>query len=222
MTDLKNIKAVFFDFDDTLGDREQYAYDTFYTILKNCCDIDDPIEFEAIMQDVMIWDEQGNIYKNHIKQMLLRKYHITLPYDDFTQYWTSVQWKSSVPFQDTIPTLETLSKKYKLGVITNGDSTGQRNKIRQAGLSEFFNEENMIVSGDYGYHKPDVRLFEKAMEKLQVKPEESVYIGDIFANDVLGAYRAHMTPIWIWTHGNRKCTADVIKIHKISDLLKIL
>lgn len=222
MRDYTNIKAIFFDFDDTLGNRELYAYDTFYTILKECCDIEDEIEFEAIMQDVMIWDEQGNIYKDHIRNMLYKKYHITLPCEDFTKYWTSMQWKSSVPFKDTISTLQTLSKKYKLGVITNGDSIGQRNKIRQAGLNVFFNEENTIVSGDYGFHKPDTRLFQAAMQKLDVLPNESVYVGDIFANDVLGAYRAHMHPIWIWTHGNRKCTAAIERITKISDLLEIL
>ena len=157
--DFKNIKAVLFDFDDTLGHRESYAYDTFYRLLKSCTDFEDEMELEAILQDVMIWDEQ---------------------------------WKASVPFPDTISTLEQLQKKYKLGIITNGDSTCQRNKIQQAGLSHFFDESNVIVSGDYGYHKPDTRLFTAALEKLNVKAEESVFVGDIFANDIIGAYRANM------------------------------
>ena len=64
--DFKNIKAVLFDFDDTLGHRESYAYDTFYRLLKSCTDFEDEMELEAILQDVMIWDEQGNIHKQHI------------------------------------------------------------------------------------------------------------------------------------------------------------
>ena len=39
--DFKNIKAVLFDFDDTLGHRESYAYDTFYRLLKSCTDFED-------------------------------------------------------------------------------------------------------------------------------------------------------------------------------------
>lgn len=220
--DFKNIKAVLFDFDDTLGHRESYAYDTFYRLLKSCTDFEDEMELETILQDVMIWDEQGNIQKQHIVDMLKKKYDITLPCADFKKWWNEEQWKASVPFPDTISTLEQLQKKYKLGIITNGDSTCQRNKIQQAGLSQFFDESNVVVSGDYGYHKPDTRLFTAALEKLNVRAEESVFVGDIFANDIIGAYRAYMKPIWIWTHGERKCTADVTMIHKISDLLKIL
>ena len=72
--DFKNIKAVLFDFDDTLGHRESYAYDTFYRLLKSCTDFEDEMELETILQDVMIWDEQGNIQKQHIVDMLKKKY----------------------------------------------------------------------------------------------------------------------------------------------------
>lgn len=222
MTDFSNMKAVFFDFDDTLGNREEYAYDTYYNILKENTNIQDEIEFEAILQDVMIWDEHGNIYKDHITDMLKKKYNIVLPYDNFLEYWNSVQYKSSVPFQDTLHTLDVLSKKYKLGIITNGNSEGQRNKIKQAGLLEYFNEDNIVVSGDYGFHKPDTRLFIEASKKLDVDIHDCVYVGDIFANDVLGAYKSGMKPIWIWSHGNRKCSANITRISKISDILNIL
>lgn len=222
MIGFSNVKAVFFDFDDTLGNREEYAYDTFYRILKENTDIKDPVEFEAILQDVMIWDEHGNIFKDHITDMLKKKYDIDLPYDDFTKYWNSEQWKACVPFQETRDTLNALKKKYKLGIITNGDSEGQRNKIKQAGVFDYFEEENIIVSGDYGFHKPDTRLFVEASKKVNEDIHECVYVGDIFANDVLGAYRSGMKPIWIWTHGHRKCSVDITRISKISELLEIL
>lgn len=222
MTDFSNVKAVFFDFDDTLGNREVYAYDTWYEILKDNCDIEDEIEFESIIQDVMIWDEQGNIYKDHIKQMLKDKYNIDLPYEDFKEYWNSVLWKKSEAFNDTFKTLTVLKNDYKLGIITNGPSVGQRNKIKQAGLLDYFKEENIIVSGDYGFNKPDERLFIEASKKVNEDIHDCVYVGDIFANDVLGAYRSGMIPIWIWTHGYRKCNAYITRISKISDLLDIL
>ena len=44
------MKAVFFDFDDTLGNREIYAYRCYKDILKAHCHIEDPIEFEAVLQ----------------------------------------------------------------------------------------------------------------------------------------------------------------------------
>lgn len=218
----EKIKAVFFDFDDTLGDRDRYAYDCYRDILKENCDIQDPVLFEAVLQDCMLWDEKGNINHNHCKEMLKKKYQIELPCEDFTPYWDARLWKYCVPFPDTVETLTYLEKKYMLGIITNGPSDGQHKKIHQAGLDRFFSEESITVSGDYGFAKPDVRLFQAAMDKMHVKPDACVYVGDIFANDVLGAYRAGMHPVWIWTAGERKCMADIPVIHHISDLMKIM
>lgn len=222
MTDFSNIKAIIFDFDDTLGNREIYAYETYYRLLKDTVNVSDAIEFEAIMQDLMIWDEQGNISKSHITDMLKKKYDITFPVNNFLSWWNDEQWKASVTFSDTKQTLAKLKKKYTLGIITNGDSTTQRKKIQQSGLSTFFNTDHIIVSGDYEYAKPDTRLFEQAAKALHLETSACCYVGDIFSNDVLGAYRSGMTPIWIWTHGPRMCKANITKIEKISDLLEIL
>lgn len=214
-------EAVFFDFDDTLGNREVYAYDCYKDILKENTNLTDPVEFEAVLQEVMIWDQKGDVNKKYVKDKLAEVFDIHLPYEDFNVYWDSVLWKYCVPLDGAEKTLEYLSKKYRIGLITNGPSDGQRNKLMKSGLSRFFDTDKIIVSGDYGVHKPDPRLFLKACEKLNVKPEESVYVGDIFARDVLGAYRAGMKPVWIW-NGNRKCGADVTIIHRIEELCDIL
>lgn len=215
-------KAIFFDFDDTLGKREAYAYDCWRAILKENTNIQDEIYFEAVLQDCMIWDQHGNADKEYLKQMLKKTYGIELPYPNMNAYWDSVQWNYVLPQDDAKETLEILNKKYKLGIITNGDSTCQRNKILGSGLSSYFDMNKVIVSGEYGYHKPDKRLFLQACKNLDVKPEESVYVGDIFARDILGAYSVGMKPIWIYTHGIRKCSVDVTIIHKLGDLLEIL
>ena len=220
--DKNKIKAVFFDFDDTLGDRDRYAYDCARSILLENVQPVDPVEFEAIVQDWMLWDEKGNIDKNHIKDMLAKKYGIMLPYEDLNPVWDDRLWKFCVPFPDAEETLEYLCGKYKLGIITNGPSEGQRNKIAHAGLAHFFFLFYIFVSGDFQFKKPDKRLFLIACEKMGVKPEESIFVGDIFSNDVLGAYRAGMIPVWIWTPGARKVTADILVIHRISELMKLL
>lgn len=216
---MNKYKAIFFDFDDTLGNREQYAYDCYRGILKSNTNIEDDLLFEAIVQDCMLWDEKGNCNKRHIKEMLKLNYDIDLPYEDFNTYWDSQLWKYTVPQPDAAETLTELSKRYQLGIITNGPSEGQRNKLKVSGLESFFQLDTIIVSGDYGYHKPDKRLFLAACDKLKVAPEESVYVGDIFARDVLGSASAGMKPVWIWTQGERKCSIEVLTIHKLKDLL---
>ena len=215
-----NYKAIFFDFDDTLGNREAYAYECYRAILQENTDIEDPYEFEAVLQDCMMWDEQGNINKNHIKNMLKQEYGIELPYEDFNTYWDQQLWKYCRPFEDAAETLEQLQKRYKLGLITNGPSDGQRNKLRASGLGRFFDPDTIVVSGDYGYKKPDPRLFLQACRNLDVRPEESVYVGDIYGRDVLGAHRAGMTPVWICTHGKRACGTEILTIYRISEILE--
>ena len=222
MNRLEGIKAVLFDFDDTLGDREIYAYQCYRALLKEMTNMPDGVEFEAILQDVMLWDERGNVNKRHVVGMLKKKYDIEIAYEVFMKYWVENLWKYCVPFEDSRSTLEYLSGKYKLGIITNGPSDGQRMKIRHAGLDGFFEADHLIVSGDYDYAKPDPRLFLSACERLGVKPEEAVYVGDIYANDVLGAYRAGLTPIWIWTAGHRPASEDVIVIRSIGELKRFL
>ena len=214
------IKAIFFDFDDTIGHREGYAYDCYRRIITECAPhLTDPFELEAVVQDCMLWDEKGNIDKTHVKTMLKQTYGIELPCEDLNTYWDSILWQHCVPYKDSEETLEALSKKYKLGLITNGPSDGQRNKLRHSGLERFFDPEQIVVSGDYPFKKPDPRLFLAGCEKLGVKPEESVYVGDIYGRDILGAHRAGLTPVWIWNWGERKCGTDILIIHQISDLL---
>lgn len=214
------IRAIFFDLDDTIGHREASAYDCYARIIRDNSSIDDPFEFEAVVQDCMLWDEKGNINKDHIKDMLKKTYGIELPYEDLNVYWDQILWEHYVPYDDAAYTLEQLSGKYMLALLSNGPSDGQRNKLRQCGLDKYFDPERIIVSGDYGIKKPDPRIFIIACEKLGVKPEEAVYVGDIYARDVLGAHRAGLTPVWIWNWGERKCGTDTIVIHKISDLLQ--
>lgn len=215
------IRAVLFDFDDTLGDRERYAYAFFKDIIEENTDITDLLEKEAVLQDLMLWDEHGNIHKTHITDMLKKKYGITLPYTDFKSYWNEHLWEYTVAKKGAAETLELLSKDYRLGIITNGPSAAQRNKLRQSGLDVFFREENVIVSGDYDYAKPDGRLFETAAQRLGVKLNECVFVGDIFTNDVYGALKSGMKAVWIW-NGNRSCSLDIPVIHEIYELPEVL
>ena len=215
------IKAVLFDFDDTLGNREDYAYRFYRDILEENTDISDPLEKEVILQDLMLWDEHGNVDKKHITDMLEKKYGIVLPYPDFKTYWNDHLWEYTVPFADAPETLEKIHKKYRLGTITNGPSYGQHQKLKQSGLLEFFDEEAIIVSGDYGFHKPDRRLFETGAEKLGVRAEECVFVGDIFSNDIYGALRAGMKAVWIW-NGRRNCGLDIPVIQRLSQLPEVL
>ena len=103
----------------------------------------------------------------------------------------------------------------KLGIMTNGPSEHQWSKIKALGIESWISRENIIVSGDYGINKPDVRIFEIMQEKLQLPNASLYYIRDSIENDIVGANNADWKGIWINRY-KRKLPED-IEIYKIAE-----
>src|SRR4030042_1307894 len=87
-------------------------------------------------------------------------------------------------------TLTRLSRDYSMAIIADAQWVFAEPEIEMLGLGRFFKLK--ILSSQYSYKKPDLRLYELGMEKLEVKPEESVYIGSIARRDLVGAKKAGM------------------------------
>lgn len=83
----------------------------------------------------------------------------------------------------------------RLGMITNGSTEMQWEKIDQLGLRDRFDE--ILVAGDLGIYKPDARIFLRLAEGLGISPEETLFVGDSFESDVVGAAGAGMRTAWI-------------------------
>jgi HAD superfamily hydrolase (TIGR01509 family) len=75
----------------------------------------------------------------------------------------------------------------RLAVISNADGRVAR-YLATAGLVDCF--ELIVDSAIEGIEKPDPRIFRVACERMGVAPEETVYVGDTFEVDVLGALAA--------------------------------
>ena len=84
--------------------------------------------------------------------------------------------------------LQRLSGSYRLGMITNGYSDSQRGRLRAAGLLDLF--DPLLISEEAGIAKPDVRIFELALAKLQLRPAEVMVVGDSISHDLEGCRRA--------------------------------
>ena len=84
----------------------------------------------------------------------------------------------------------------KIGVLTNGKVKNQGKKIQKLHLSNWFDQNTMFISDEIGAAKPDVQAFYKVQEAMQLKPEETWFIGDTFEVDVVGAKNAGWHVIW--------------------------
>jgi putative hydrolase of the HAD superfamily len=121
--------------------------------------------------------------------------------------------------EDAVEVLDALSKKYRLAILTNGDSVSQRGKLNTFPHLDWF--EIVMVAGDYPWAKPDVRIFELLCEKLKVMPSEVVFVGDTIASDIIGAKNAGMKTIWI--QGDERLNSDLpdIRLYQLSELLSV-
>jgi putative hydrolase of the HAD superfamily len=92
--------------------------------------------------------------------------------------------------------LNKLHGKYKLGIVSNFAIPECVDKLlTKHGLEAFF--DVVVVSGAVNKRKPSPEIFEKALEKLGVSAEETVFVGDTVDADVMGAKAAGMKSVFI-------------------------
>jgi len=97
-------------------------------------------------------------------------------------------------FPDCIPVLKEMDRNgYPLALVSNAQKIFTSNEIRMLGLGQFFRYK--VFSSQYGFGKPDQRLFLIAWGLLDVSPQNSIYIGDNLYNDVTSAKKIGMTSV---------------------------
>lgn len=100
-----------------------------------------------------------------------------------------------VPYHHELPkVLETLSKKYELGVIAN-QLDGLKERLESFGILQYF--KYIISSWDVKVMKPDIRIFEYALKAAGCQPQEAFMIGDRIDNDTAPAQSLGMKAVWI-------------------------
>lgn len=93
-------------------------------------------------------------------------------------------------FDDTLPCLDALSARYRLGLLSNGSRLPEK-----VGLQGYF--ESVVFAQDHRVAKPDKGIFEVVERQLGVGPAACVLVGDHPLNDVAGAKRAGWAAVWI-------------------------
>jgi putative hydrolase of the HAD superfamily len=103
--------------------------------------------------------------------------------------------KRHILFDDTEATLKGLFGRYPLGLITNGLSCLQREKIDGAGIGHYF--DAVAISGDLGIGKPDPRFFEHLLREMKLPPAETLMVGNSVWTDIKGAVAAGMPTLLV-------------------------
>ena len=114
--------------------------------------------------------------------------------------------------------LERLHGRFLLGVISNFYGNVDR-LLDEAGITPLLNV--VIDSTRVGARKPDARIFEMAVRQLGCEPSETLYVGDSFDKDIVGAHEAGLRTAWLVGASERVCPRpEIVDFHlrRLSEL----
>lgn len=194
--------------------------------------------------------EELQAYANELNQELGRfdpekrhLFQVEVPNDMFTKYLYESQgveislsaeeidtvfWDAAAPGKPTDGIGEFLAflkeNQVRTGVISNISYCGNAVAKRINDCIPDNDFDFIIATSEYLYRKPNKRIFELALEKAEMQPEEVWYIGDQYQCDIVGAKEAGLFPVWYIGAIDMKYEPeqDVLTIKNWKELIDLL
>ncbi|HCH2610734.1 HAD-IA family hydrolase [Vibrio parahaemolyticus] len=238
------LKAIFFDMDETLcgtSQADKAAGQKFAAwIQQTYPQVSDPQAFlQRYLQGVykklnaefpqlvaLLPDE--NAFRCGLIQMILAENGIHINAEQAQQaqhYFDSARMGAFTFFPGVKEMLTDLRKHYKLVVITNGPIFSQHPKLKATQMDEWV--DHIIVGGEEPEEKPAASIFQKALNLVDVKPEEALHIGDSLAADIAGANNMGILSVWVNATGASNPTEitpnfEIRETVELKEILKTL
>lgn len=225
------VKAILFDWGQTLVDSsegfraaEKQAQDRLYhdlaitdrdVFMQEYRRIRRECHGRSQLSRIAIWTEVYWYYCREAEPEKLQQWE--------RDYWHTVEDRTQA-FPEALSVLHDLSRQYGLALITNtqAQQDGQAHRIRV--YPEFIKCFKVVIVAGEGNvpPKPDPRGFELCLEQLRRAPQEAVYVGDDWQNDICGARNLGIRPIWLKHRSVKRnypdVTSDVPVITSLSEL----
>ncbi len=189
---MPSIHAVFFDLDDTLLDKTTSLYlCAKRLILKHQLLVDADDFTEYFVQQNQIIQAKTEVFSKLAQRFGFEQKLASDLLEDFDHSFHH----DVCTFSGVESVLQYLTEqRVPVICISNGRDFFQRNKIKGAGLSSYFS--HIVTSGEFGIKKPDLRIFQHALQLSNANPHHSLYCGDNFGADIVPAKALGMTTVW--------------------------
>lgn len=203
---------VYFDVDDTLLDHRAAEKSALADVHAAFPDAFDDVTVEEVQttyhhHNEPLWERyaEGEIEKEELKRLRIERMLETLAVDDvaservgahyierYTHHWT--------PTDGAFDAFERVADRFPVGLLTNGFRETQHAKIERFPVLAERSDE-VVVSEETGFLKPDARVFEHAAEEAGTDPEATLYVGNSLHSDVEGGLNAGWQVAWYTPHG---------------------
>jgi putative hydrolase of the HAD superfamily len=227
---IKNIKAVLFDIDDTLFDRNGAQRLVLEIIVKRLPGIFHNLVMEqitaAFIESDLITTREFNAgapsegLRDIRSRLFLQALGIQEDHaDTVTDLYVREYPVVNAPMPGARDIVIELGKKYMTGAVSNGFPDVQYTKLETIGLRKELS--CIVLSEELGIRKPDPGIFGHAASLLKVKPGECLYVGDSYTNDVTGAINTGMLACWFNHNQAEPATGDIQPDFIINDLAEL-
>ncbi|MBN8209665.1 HAD family hydrolase [Bacillus sp. NTK071] len=214
------IKAVLFDLDGTLLNRiasvEKFINDQYKRLSKELEMVDESDYCARFIE----LDNNGYRWKDEVYKQLVEEYQLAITSDELLDDYLEFFQFHCIPYEglrDLLLSLE--NQNYLMGLISNGRTDFQLKNLQALGIEGHF--DSVHISQEEGVKKPDPEIFRRALGRLNVQPDEAVYVGDHHENDIIGAKSAGLKTIW--KKGDQVSEGEEsASVHSLLDILLVL
>jgi putative hydrolase of the HAD superfamily len=196
---LTSIRAVLFDLDDTLTDREASLANYAPLFLEAFRQRLQPIAAAELVRALCSVDRNGYNARRSEDAVQLPLWRSAPSPRELDAHWLLHFAACAAPRRDALGTLHALrGAGMRLAVVTNGLSVSQRTKLQVMGVTD--RVDVIVVSEEVSVKKPALRIFAHALDGLTgIEPRECLFVGDNPYNDIAGANDFGMHAAWLAT-----------------------
>lgn len=190
------IRAVLFDMDETLLDRQASLRAFAAAQHARHQPALETLPAQTFVARFLELDDNGALWKDEVYRRILEENGVTglEPQTLLDEYLADFHRHCRAFPGLAEMTADLTGAGYRLGLITNGLFPFQAHNFQALGVTEHF--AAVLVSGQEGMRKPEPEIFRRALARLGVSADEAVFVGDNPEADIRGAHGVGMRTIF--------------------------
>ncbi|WP_029684550.1 pyrimidine 5'-nucleotidase [Tatumella saanichensis] len=219
---LTQFDCIIFDADETL-----FSFDAFHGLQRMfegyqfSFSVEDYQAYQAVNKPLWVAYQDGEISASELqtRRFLPWAERLGVQPTELNQRFLQSMAEICQPLDGAAALLDSLKRKVKLAIITNGFTALQQARLQRTGFSGYF--DAVVISEQVGVPKPDPTIFEHTLNLLGNPPAERVLmVGDTPESDILGGIRAGMKTCWL-DHGQRSLPETISPTWQVRDLAEL-